>query len=270
MVLKKIALAAALATAGSPALAFLSTPSTGNGELVFVLVDRTDQVSYLLDLGLSLDAGVAGATQFDGNATYSYSLGGANFQAFLSAAAAQPGTLEFAVFGGDNTGTGAGSRRMFSTVNAVDTPLSNGLQTNANANMTTFMGFNISEATGATHSTVDNGDGWASVGNNAYFLQVPMDSFNNVTASQGWLNTNAVGTKATFRGFSTSLTSATSNGTPTQKVDFAGTWSVDNAGGVYTLSYGGGTVPIPEADGILMLMAGLGAMAFVGRRRRNA
>ncbi|NJN00292.1 MAG: hypothetical protein HC793_01025 [Aquincola sp.] len=116
MKLKMIAAAAAMTMVAAPALAALSTPSTGNGEIALVVLDRTDQVSYFLDLGLSLDPGIAGASAFDGNGSYSYSLGGANFEAFLSAAAATGNTFEFAVFGGDSTGTGVGNRRLFTTV----------------------------------------------------------------------------------------------------------------------------------------------------------
>jgi hypothetical protein len=264
MKLKTIAAAAAL-VAAAPAMALISDPSTGNGELVLVIVDRTDQVSYLLDLGLSLDSGVTGATAFDGNASYNYSLSGSNFTNFLAAASASGGDLEFAVFGGDVAGTGAGARRLYSTVNQIDTPLGNGLLTNANNNSVTFLGNQLIDAApGQTHQTVDNGDSWAAVGSTAYFLTQAMDSYNNVTASQGWLNTNVVGTNAVFRGFTTS---STSNGPQTIKADFAGTWSLQNNAGAYTLSYT--AAPIPEAEGIAMLMAGLGAMAFVARRRRE-
>ncbi|NJN00293.1 MAG: hypothetical protein HC793_01030 [Aquincola sp.] len=135
---------------------------------------------------------------------------------------------------------------------------------NANANSTTFFGFQLSDAPTQTHTTTANGDSWAAAGNEAYFLQRAFDSFNNVTASQGWLNTVAVGTDATFRGFSNS---STSNGAQTLKADFAGTWSLQNAAGAYTLTYA--AAPIPEAEGIVLLMAGLGVMGFVARRRRE-
>jgi hypothetical protein len=268
MKMKQLAAAAALAlVAATPAMALISGPETGNGELVLVVVDRTDQASYLLDLGLSLDPGVTGATAFDGNGNYSYSLGGANFQAFLSAAATSGGDLEFAVFGGDVAGTGAGARRLYSTVNQVDTPFGNGLLTNANNNIGGFLGNQLIDpaAPGQTHQTVDNGDNWAAVGSTAYFLTQAMDSYNGVTASQGWLNTNVVGTNAAFRSFTSS---STSNGAQTIKADFTGAWSLQNNGGVYSLAYTS-TPAIPEADGIVLLMAGLGAIAFVGRRRRD-
>jgi hypothetical protein len=265
MKLKTIAAAVALAAAAVPAMAAISNSTTGNGELVVVVLDRTDGASYLLDLGLSMDPGVAGATAFDGNGNYNVTLSGANFDAFLTAAAATNNTLEFAVFAGDTIGTNAANpKRLFSTVNATTTDLANSGVNGATANMSTFLNYQF-DATGQTHSTLDNGDGWATAGNNAYFLQslAGDDKFNIPTLT--WLNTNDVGTNAAFRSFSTSSTSA---GAASNKTDFVGTWSLQNNGGVYTLAYAS-TPAIPEADGIVLLMAGLGAIAFVGRRRRD-
>jgi hypothetical protein len=257
MKLRSLAAAAAIALATGPALANIDFPLTGNGELVVVVVDRADGASYLLDLGVSLN-------DFNGSGSYSYTLGGDNFNAFLTAAAATSGDLEFAVFGGDSVGsTASNPRRLFSTINSTTTDLGNTQLTNATNNTTTFLNYQLTDAPTQTHTTVANGDSWAAAGNNAYFLQFASDSYNN--QAPGWLNTNTLGTEAAFRGFATS---STSGGAQTIKSDFTGTWSLQNAAGSYVLTYGG-TAPIPEAEGLFLLMAGLGAMAFVGRRRRE-
>jgi len=266
MKLKHIAAAVAVAAAAAPAFATINLPATGNGELFAVVLDRVDQVSYLIDLGLSLDPGVAGASQFDASANYSYSLTGANFSAFLAASGASAGDLEFAVMGGDAVGSNAASpKRLLTTVNQAVTPLGNGILNNVVNNMTGFASQQELEATGQTHGTVANGDGWAAVGNNAYFLQASFDTFNNQTTSAGWANTNLAGSAAEMHKFATS---STSGGAATIQSTLAGVWTLDQTvPGAYTLNYT--VAAVPEADGLVLLIAGMTAMGFVGRRRKD-
>jgi hypothetical protein len=266
MKLKHIVAAAAMVAAAAPALATISLPSTGNGELFAVVLDRVDQVSYLVDLGLSMDAGVAGATVFDGSTNFSLALNSANFAAFQAAAGTSSNPFEFAVMAGDGLGsTAASPKRLFSTINGDTTPLGNQLLTNSTSNMGTFANYQALEANGQTHTSVDNGDGWAAVGNNAYFLTQNMDTFNGVTTSQGWANTNTEGTAAAFRKFATS---STSGGAQTVQSTFAGVWTLDQATpGSYTLNYT--VAAVPEADGLVLLAVGIAAMGFVGRRRQG-
>lgn len=268
MKLKHIAAAVAMAAASAPSFATLNLPSTGNGEFFAVVLDRVDQVSYLVDLGLSLDPGVPGASQFDANSNFSLALTSANFAAFFAATGTTANDLEFAVMTGDTIGSSASNpRRMFTTVNSAAPALGNGLLVNATNNMVTFANYQTLEATGQTHTSVDNGDGWASAGNNAYFLQHNFDTFNGVTASQGWANTNTVGTAAAMWTFATS---STSGGAATIKTTLPGVWTLDNAAGAYTLNYTVAAAPVPEADGLVLLGAGLAGMGFVGRRRKKA
>lgn len=266
MKLKQIAAAVAIAAASASSFATISLPATGNGELFAVVLDRADQVSYLIDLGLSMDLGVVGASLFDGSSSYSYSLNSANFGNFLAAAATTTNDLEFAVMGGDAVGsTASAPRRLFTTVNQTTTNLGNGLLTNAVNNMTTFANYQALEATGQTHTTVDNGDGWASVGSNAYFLQANFDTFNGVTSSAGWANTNVAGTSALMRTFATS---STSGGAATVQNTLAGAWTLDQVSpGAYALNYT--VAAVPEANGLALLLAGVSAMGFVGRRRKD-
>jgi hypothetical protein len=266
MKLKHIVAAAAMVAAAAPAFATISQPSTGNGELFAVVLDRVDQVSYLVDLGLSMDAGVAGATVFDGSTNFSLALNTSNFSAFQAAAGATSNPFEFAVLAGDAVGsTAASPKRLYSTVSTATTTLGNGLLTNTVNNLGGFANYQALEATGQTHTTLDNGDGWAAVGSNAYFLTQSMDSFNGVTTSQGWVNTNAEGTAAAFRKFATS---STSGGAATVQSTFAGVWTLDQTTpGSYTLNYT--VAAVPEADGLVLLAVGIAAMGFVGRRRQG-
>lgn len=272
MKLKQIAAVVALAAASVPAFADLTNPSTGNSALVFVMYDSVEQVSYALDLGLALDANAAaGDAAFNGASSYSYSLSGANFSAFLSAAAATSNTLQFAVFGGEAGGTTAGSRRLFTTVTTGATTAGQTMG-NVNAALTNTATYftnlvNASNGSNFIATATANGDGWASAADAsapAYVLNGNgMNKFN--VAALTWTNNNAVGTAATFRSI-VNTASATSAGGATTQTDFAGVWSVAQSGNAYTLTYSA----VPEADGLALMLAGFGAVGFLARRRKAA
>lgn len=267
MKLKQLVTAVALVAAGVPAMATISLPSTGNGELVAVVLDRVDQVSYLVDLGLSMDPGVTGAVAFDATQNFSLALNSQNFSNFLTATNVSANTLEFAVMAGDQVGSTASSpKRLWTTINTDPTAMTNGILTNSTGNLATFENYQALSATGQTHTTVDNGDGWAAAGNNAYFLQFAGDTFNGQTSSAGWANTNLAGTAAAMRTFATS---STSGGGATVQTTLGGTWTLDQVGTAYTLNYTAQVAAVPEADGLVLLAAGLTAMGFVGRRRKE-
>lgn len=266
MKLKHI-VAAALVAASAPSFAFLNNNTAGNPELVMVIYDTVDQVSYALDLGLSLDAGLAGATQFNAASAYNYNLGGANFNAFLSAAAVNNNTLQFAVFAGEQVGTSAASRRLFTTVTTgANSAGTQGNFNSAEGNLSGYIGSLVNVSNGSTFGTVDNGDGWASAADTsaaAYFMASNgWNKFN--VAALTWTNNNAVGTAATFR--SIVNTSGINTGGATTQTDFAGVWSVAQSGSAYTLTYSA----VPEADGLALMVAGFGAMGFLARRRKAA
>lgn len=271
MKLKQIAAVVALAAASVPAFADLTNPTSGNSALVFVLYDSVDQVSYALDLGLALDANAAaGDAAFNGASSYSYSLSGANFSAFLSAAAATSNTLQFAVLGGEAGGTAPASRRLFTTVTAGATtvPQTMGNINTSLTNIGNFYGALVNSSNGQTFNATatSNGDGWAAAADSsspAYFMTGNgMNKFN--VAALTWTNNNAVGTAATFR--SIVNTAGVTSGAATTQADFAGVWSVAQSGSAYTLTYSA----VPEADGLALMLAGFGAVGFLARRRKAA
>lgn len=257
MKLNQILAAALVAAASVPAMASIGLPNTGNGELFLVVWDAADQVSYTKDLGIAMDS-------FDGNAALNFALDDANFLGFLGVANTTVSDLKFAVMAGDTVGSGtAAPKRLFTTVDRATTALGNQPMTTAVANMDTYANYQVTASLHTTHEgpVAVNGTSYDTAGNNAYFLAYNGPTLNN--ALVGWTNGNVVGTSAVFRSFSQN---GTSGGTATIKSDFAGMWNVAQSAGAYTATYN--VAAVPEADGVLMALAGFGAIAFVGRRRR--
>ncbi|MDP1789496.1 MAG: hypothetical protein Q8L12_02895, partial [Methylibium sp.] len=248
MKLKKLAAALAL-VATAPAFASIALPNTGNGELFAVVYDSVDQASYTLDLGVFID-------NFNGNGSYSYTLGGANWNGFVGAAGTD--NLQFAVIGGDSTGQSvANPSRLFTTVNAATTALTQQQLTNAASNTTVYANNQVTVSANTTHAgdATVNGSSWDVVGNNAYFLAQSMNTFNTVTAGAAWGNNNAAGTSAAFRSFSKV---STGGGTQALQTTYDGVWTLGQQQGNWTLSYS--VAAVPEPGSLALMLAGLGAV----------
>ena len=100
--------------------------------------------------------------------------------------------------------------------------------------------------------------------NEAYFGTQFGSTFLN-SAQGGWTNSVLVGTSAVFRSFVQA--NSTAGGVQTIKTDFAGVWNVSQSNGAWTAAYS--VAAVPEADGIVMALAGFGALGFLSLRRRQ-
>lgn len=256
MKLNQILAAALVAAASVPAVASIGLPTTGNGELFLVVWDQVDQVSYVKDLGIAMDS-------FNGNAGLSFALDDANFLGFLGVAGTTVSDLKFSVIGGD----AAGTKRLFSTIDSATTLLNNGGMNGGTSYIGLFTNNQVTVSANTTHAgtVAVNGTSYDVAPNGAYFgamgtLASGSTLNNNIS---GWSNANLVGTDAAFRSFSSV---GTSSGTQTTQTTFAGVWSVTQTAGAYSATYN--VAAVPEADGILMALAGFGAIGFVSRRRR--
>jgi len=269
MKLNRILAAALVAAAAGPAIASIALPAdgpTGNGELFLVVWDGTDQVSYTKDLGIFMD-------DFTGNASLpAFALNDAFFTSFLAVAdnggAADFSDLKFAVIAGD----GVGQKRLFSTIDALITPYNNGNLNSGTGYLTLYQGAQDTQSANTSHpgGVAVNGTSFDLVPNVANFLTADGPSYSNSIQGGTWTNSNFINTPSVFRSFTQG---PGLGGGQTVKSDFGfgpltlgGFWNVTNANGVWQASYS--VTPIPEADGVAMMLAGFSAFAFVARRRR--
>lgn len=254
MKLNKILAAALIAASSASSMAAIDSGFvSGNGELMLVLWNPTNQVSYVKDLGITMNS-------FNGTVDSAvYTLSDSFFASFLSIATTAADT-RFAVVAGDNLSP----RRIFTTIDtAGSTPLSGQGNINANAWLDGFVSANnVNTYAKGDHGTNANGSSYAQPGDLKAYAVTDIARMQN--SAQAWSNSNFVGTDAAFR----SLTNTgTTGGNAAIQATFDGVWKVQNNAGVYSANYS--VAAVPEADGIAMGLAGLGALGFVAFRRRQ-
>jgi len=298
MKLKLIALAALLATSAT-SFAAMDSSTTGNGSAVanfrFYSGNNDqggDDMSAMFDLGVSLNQvlswnGVAGFSRTWNLVTGSMSGTGINGSQAIGTYgetwnelinfASNPANIEFNVIALDSSDDGAvaGGARYLTTADVATFPaLTNG-------NLLGFVNMNqyiLANNSRGTHVGNDNGASSAFSGgaNNTYFGSIggapdgdtwagktTADTTKNLATAQNfWYLTSSApgGNGASIRtAFGYDL-----NGNGSIGAGEFGEWSVDMAAG--TISY---MNPVPEAETWAMLVAGLGLMGAVIRRRKS-
>ena len=203
------------------------------------------------------------SSDLNGNADLSYALNDANFAGFLGVANTTATDIKFAVIGSDS----AGQKRLFSTVDSVVTPYNTGNLTSGTGYLNAFTNNQVTVSANTTHAGPGsvNGTSYDVAPNNAYFGTQFGSTFLNSIVSGGWTNSVLVGTSAVFRSFVQA--NSTAGGVQTIKTDFAGVWNVSQSNGAWTAAYS--VAAVPEADGIVMALAGFGALGFLSLRRRQ-
>lgn len=277
MKLKLIALAALLAAAAGSAQAAIADATSGNGELVINLRSYTgsptggsDDYSALFDLGATMssfvqNANVAGFTQSFTLTDPNY---GGVYDSFLSAVGAASAAIEFSVVALDNVGTALGNAS-YLTTSVLNTVSVGATALNNFQNLNPYL---IANNTRGTHGTQANGASWASSADiasspSAYYGAIPAangdnwvgqgpDSTARLNIAQNFFYLAGDGTRAAFG------VDIDGNGT-IAGTEF-GKWTFDVATATLTFAN-----PVPEPETYAMLLAGLGLMAGVARRRRS-
>lgn len=287
MKLKLLALAA-LAVVSSSSFAAIQDATSGNGELLanfryYAAGDNNtggDDMSVLFDLGVTMDSflanrNVSGFTQTFNLTTSNY--GGA-WSALQTFAGASTANIEFNVIALDNTGitTSGGSRYLTTTV-------ANTFPSLANSTLNNFQNVNqyvAANQTRGTHTTEVNGasSGTSLDANNIYFGKVAGTTDGDNWAGQGPDSTAKVGVAQNFYFLQTSSTVSSGqatklafgydlDGNGTLGATELGKWTVNAAAGTITFT---NPAAVPEPETYAMLLAGLGLVGSIVRRRMQA
>lgn len=262
---KALVAALALSAASLSAQAAMDTAtSTGNGSFVLSMWNQASGTSATFDLGFNYNSFSDLVNQGSFNLTTGSYADAWNTFTSLSTS----GTTKWAIFAGDNVGSArtVGSRGYYTTANSLD-GMSQISDTAAvisvASNFDVYVGANNNISTG-NHSSVANGA-----------------STSTLTAISGAGSANAYGTgkagaagpiAGAELGSSLQMLQILSQGTSAPTANFM----ADAGGTNYTfklssnglLSVSSVTTAVPEADSYAMLLAGLGLMGVVVRRRK--
>ena len=253
----KAAVAALALTASMSASAAMTNNQSGASSLVLTLIDNTNNISATFDLGFS-------HASFDRNSNSFWNLASGDYADAWSTywATATVADTQWAVASGDNTGTGAGVRSLFTTkadttVNVIKTTDFGTAMGNFDAylNAHTSLGNHASVANGASTATAGNGfaEFTGAYGTNGFYAAKIGDTTGAMDSNMMvWtVNSAASGLTATTQG-------------QYKTAGFSNYFNMSSNG---QLSY---VAAVPEADTWAMLLAGLGLMGFIARRRTTA
>lgn len=264
---KTLVAALALSAATVPAQAAMTFATSGSSSLILTLLDFNSNMSATFDLGYSYDTfqdlvSAAGTT-----GSYSFNLAGGDYANAWSSfwGTASASTTKWAVYAADGTGSGAGARGIISTyASGANLTNSNQLQTSI-GNFNTYMTQNNALD---NHNSVENGASVVTTNlSNAFAGKATAYGSTGRINAQGHVSMNNMDTTMTVV---QQLTGATA-GSP---VAFN---TLGNAQGDYTFKMASNgmlsfsvpvATPVPEADSYAMLLAGLGVIGLVARRRK--
>lgn len=255
---KMKALVAAVAlTASMSASANMTTNNSGDSSLVLTLIDNVANISATFDLGYS-------NSTFDRNTNNLWDITSGDYQDAWSSfwATATLADTQWAVASADNTGTGVGARSLFTT--KVDSTVNNVQTTAFGTALNNFDTYLAAANNSGNHFTVTNGANVATSGN-AWAENTFAYGTNGSYATRIGDTTGAIDTQLmvwTVNSASSGLTNTTQGQYKT--AGFNNYFSLSSDG---NLSY---VTAVPEADSWAMLLAGLGLMGFIARRRTAA
>ncbi len=266
--LKLMAAAIAL-VAASGANAAIDNGAGGDGELFFNIWDGTSTVggSYTRDLNISISsfesqvaAGGAIHLQFAADSLLTQYFAG------TSGAGARTGTLNFNLFANDASGAGTGARRMFETfTEPAGTPIGSLPARTGNTNATTFIN-SVNGAIGVNNSiAVLNANSAAAGKTFKDKVSAVVGHFSN----SGTLANNSYATGLSFMSLNAD-SAGTAASTYNQLFDGSSEIHVYLDGSNTLHIQALAEVPaIPEPSEYALMLAGLGMLGFMARRRLN-
>jgi hypothetical protein len=257
------ALVASLAlVAVFPASAAMTSSASGNSSLILTVFDSTGNISATFDLGFD-------KTTFTQSANNSWNLASSSDYSSAwntFAAAATMANAQFAVFAGDVAGdtNTAGAFSMFTTGAGTMATISNTSFANSLANFDNYISANN---TLGNQGSVANGGNTATAGNGSAYAGVSNAYGGNAgkVANVGSDANGLVGTNLNVW----NLASSDGNGLTqisSTKLSVNGFNPYFNLSSEGTLTY---VAAVPEADTAAMMLAGLGLIGFVARRRKT-
>ena len=265
--MQKTLLAAAIATLAmtGTANAAMNNSATGDSSLILSVLDFSAGVSATFDLGFS-------DSTFNQTMNNSWNIASGDYAtAWTSYAAAVGGNFagtQWSVLSLDATGIATGDTSIFTTVAGAWSSVSNSTLTTMQLNFDKYI--NANNALGTHTSATDGGSFATSSSGLSYAGDGGAYGSTGKIANFGGDTNTAIGTDMNVFNIVRSSSAGLTNATAT-KLDVAGFnpyFSMSNSGAlVYTAS--AAVSPVPEADNYAMLLAGLGLMGFIARRRMS-
>jgi len=262
----KFAIAAAIASLGVTGQAHALTNSTASGSgSLFLYVFEDRQANSLATNSAIFDLGLASAFGTSSNQTFnlSASTGWTDYVATI----ANPANIHWGVFG-TALGTGGTGTKMLTTMASVPASVNgsalNTVVTKYNAEITLYgtnAGSNTAGSTDLASTAWDDSAGYTPI---SAIMTAGLGS------SMNFYQYTSTGTKGTNLATQTVFT------TGGDIVDVGGTnlAYTPSTANYFTLSNDGvltyATAPVPEADSYAMMLAGLGLVGYMVRRRKAA
>ncbi len=268
---KALVAALALSAATVPAQAAMTMATTGDSSMILTLLDFGNNTSATFDLGYSystfqnliVDSHTNGTMSADGlTKSFAFDLSTGDYadawSTFFSTASAS--TTTWAIYAADGTGSGAGSRGIISTYKSgSNLTNSNQLQTSI-ANFNSYMNNNTPLG---NHLAVDDGASVVTSNLSQAFAgrAVAYGATGRINA-QGHVSMNSLDTSMTVVQQTMGATQASAPSFQTLGLNGDFQFKMNSNG---MLEF---VVPVPEADSYAMLLAGLGVVGLVARRRK--
>jgi hypothetical protein len=258
---KVLVAALALAATLPASAAMTKTAGVGGGDssLILTLLDTTAGVSATFDLGFSKSSFVQTANGNWDLSTGNYASAWSSFWGVASTA-----NTQYSVFAGDALGSASGDQSMFTTVASTWVKTSNTTLGQMQASFDTYI---VANNAIGNHGAVADGASFATslTGGSAYAGVGPALGTAGKIGNFGGDTNALIGTNMSVFNIVRNGTSGVTEATAT-KLSVAGFNPYFNMSNTGALTY---VAAVPEADTSAMMLAGLGLMGFIARRRRN-